>query len=209
MIKNLFKELAEVYKSALKYSEYECYKIKDDIVNLLNTANGKGFSNPIASGLSIKIINKRQTIVDIDIYFNGRTAKYQKFSTSLDLGKLIYVPLNISTRLNRSGEAKVTLDTNDFSSLFVVATSQIRPEDDFENLKNVTIRDTMQIPIQKQLRIKDKLLYYEVEGLYVFRDGSSCSSKLYIGYIKNLPSQVQDKILNNPNMEVILDVTGN
>lgn len=206
---NFLKELADIYRTAMKYSEYECYKIKDDIVKLLNTANEKGYSNPIASELSVKVKSKHQTIVEIDIYFNGRIKKYQKFSTTLDLGKLIHIPLNISNRLNKTGEAKVTLNTNDFNSLFVVATSQIRPEDDFENLKHVTIRDTMQIPVQKQLRIKDNLLYYEVEGIYVFRDGSSCSRKLYIGYIKNLPSQVQDGILNNPNMEVIMDVTDN
>ena len=202
-----FKEIRDVFKSALEHSEYECYKIKDDIVKLLNIANEQGYSNPIQSELSIKIVDKYQTIVRIDIYFDGRIERYQKFSTTLDLGRLIYVPLSISHRLTSSGEVKIALDTNDFNSLFVISTSQIRPEDDFEKLKKVTIRDVVQQPIQKQLKIKDRLFYYEVEGIYIFNDKSRCSRKLYIGHIKNIPSQVQDRIINDPDLEVIIDVT--
>ena len=202
-----FKEISDGFKSIIEHTEYECYKLKDDIVKLLSIANEQGYSNPVVSELSIKVVNKFQTIVRIDIYFDGNIKRYLKFSSTLDLGRLVCVPLSLENRLINAGEVKIALDTNDFNSLFVVSTSQIRSEDDFDKLKLVTLKDVLQIPIQKQLRIKDRLFYYEVEGTYVFKDGTKASRKLYIGHIKNMPKQVQERILQDPDLEVTIDVT--
>ena len=102
---------------------------------------------------------------------------------------------------------KVVLDTDDFNSLFLVSTNDIRREDDYTKLSQVKLRDETMEPTQKLLRIKDRLFFYEVEGIYVFSNGSRRSRKLYIGEINNMPPQVVSKLLSDPDLEVTIDVT--
>lgn len=201
------KEFAKVIQTAVDHAEYECYKLKDDIVQLLKIANEKGFNNPVKSELTIRYVNRNQTIVVIDIYFNGTVERYKKFSSTLDLGSLICVPISVKKRLDTDGQVKIALDTDDFNSLFVVSTKDIRKEDDYNKLTQVNIREEVEKPTQKILRIKDRVFFYEVEGIYVFSNGSKRSKKLYIGDVKNMPPQVVSKLLSDPDLEVSIDVT--
>ena len=201
------KEFAKIIQTAVDHAEYECYKLKDDIVKLLKIANEKGFNNPVKSELTIRYVNRDQTIVVIDIYFNGTIERYKKFSSTLDLGGLICVPISVKKRLEADGQVKIALDTDDFNSLFVVSTNDIRKEDDYNKLTQVNIREEVAVPTQKMLRIKDRVFFYEVEGIYVFSNGARRSKKLYIGEIKNMPSQVISKLINDPDLEVTIDVT--
>lgn len=201
------KEFAKVIQTAVDHAEYECFKLKDDIVQLLKIANEKGFNNPVKSELTIKYVNRDQTIVVIDIYFNGTVERYKKFSSTLDLGSLVCMPISVKKRLDDDGQVKIALDTDDFNSLFVVSTKDIRKEDDYNKLTQVSIREEAAIPTQKILRIKDRVFFYEVEGIYVFSNGTRRSKKLYIGEIKNIPPQVVSKLLSDPDLEVSIDVT--
>ena len=201
------KEFAKVIQTAVDHAEYECFKLKDDIVQLLKIANEKGFNNPVKSELTIKYVNRDQTIIVIDVYFNGTVERYKKFSSTLDLGSLVCVPISVKKRLDADGQVKIALDTDDFNSLFVVSTKDIRKEDDYNKLIQVSIREEVAIPTQKILRIKDRVFFYEVEGIYVFSNGTRRSKKLYIGEIKNMPPQVISKLLSDPDLEVSIDVT--
>lgn len=201
------KEFAKIIQTAVNHAEYECYKIKDDIVQLLKIANEKGFNHPVKSEITIKYINRNQTIVVIEIYFNGTVERYKKFSSTLDLGSLICVPVGIKKRLEEDHQVKIALDTDDFNSLFIVSTNDIRKEDDYVKLTKVNIREELTEPAQKLLKIKDRVFFYEVEGIYVFSNGSKRSKKLYIGEINNIPSHVVSNLINNPDLEVTIDVT--
>ena len=206
-ILNELMEFVNSIKTAVNHAEYECYKLKDDIVQLLQTANERGFNNPVKSELTIKYVNRDQTVVVIELFFNGTVERYKKFTKTLDLGTLICVPVGIKNRLKRDKQVKVVLDTDDFNSLFLVSTNDIRREDDYTKLSQVKLRDETMEPTQKLLRIKDRLFFYEVEGIYVFSNGSRRSRKLYIGEINNMPPQVVSKLLSDPDLEVTIDVT--
>lgn len=201
------KEFANILKNAVDHAEYECFKLKDDIIHLLKLANDKGYKDPVKSELTIKVVNADQTIVVIDMYFNGHIERYKKFSTTLDLGCLTCIPISIKHRLGREGQVKIALDTDDFNSLFVVSSKDIRAEDDYNKLTAVIIRDERSVPEQKLLRIKDCVFYYEVEGIYILSGGIKKSRKIYVGEIRNIPAQVVSKILSDPDLEVTIDVT--
>ena len=117
------------------------------------------------------------------------------------------MPISVKRRLDTDGQVKIALDTDDFNSLFVVSTKDIRKEDDYNKLTQVNIREEVAMPTQKILRIKDRVFFYEVEGIYIFSNGSKRSKKLYIGEIKNMPPQVVSKLLSDPDLEVSIDVT--
>lgn len=211
---DLFKEFYEAYSDALRYAEYEFYKLKDDIVNLLRQANSRGYNNPDYCQLTIDVKNSNQTIVKIELYFKKSGSKVQRFSRTLDLGSLVLVPELIKEKLKREHFLTIELDVNDLRSIYGISTSEITAQERFENLERFNFKGIQRKATRKELSIKDDLFYYTVEATCYYNDDSfggeqKETKRRYFGYIKNMPPSVLKIISSDPDHVVVLDVTNN
>lgn len=209
---DFFKEVTEAYSDALKYAEYECFKLKEDIVSLLKQANSKGYSNPDYCKMDIEVVNTWQTIVNIELIYRKTSSTVQRFTRTLDLGKIKYMPELMKSQLALSSKFSVELDVEDLSSLYSISASDVTPEISFDSLEIFNFKNISQQPIKKELFIKDDLFYYIVEATGYFENEISGTvtketKRRYIGSIKNLPASVQNQIIQDPDHSVLLDVT--
>lgn len=203
-IRSMFKDCLEAFAEAYKYAEFDFYKIKTEVINLLKVANGKGYSDPMYCEVAIDIVNKHQTDVLIQLIYNAE-GKYIRFKKSLDLGSLVNIPLVVKNRLDQ--DSKVTFKIDDIQGLYVISESDIKSSVEFKSLENFTFTNVAEIPNQKILTIKDELFYYTVECTYVFEGGRKETRKKYYAEIRNIPTEIIDRIINSDEYQCSLDVT--
>lgn len=202
---SIIADVIEEITSAYKYAEYDFYKLVNDVSSLLEQANSKGYNNPDACSLSIKVVNKLLTTAIIDSYYRKDNGKFQKFSKKLDIGKLTNVPLNVQKRLDIQKELLIKLsDLDTFRSIKV---EDIIPSVLFSNLYNFKLKDIVEIPQKKELHITDNLFYYKVVFVYKYDSGIINSRIKYFGHIDDLPLEINERLLSNDDRTCSLDVT--
>lgn len=202
---SIIADVIEEITSAYKYAEYDFYKLVNDISSLLEQANSKGYNNPDACSLSIKVVNKLLTTAIIDSYYRKDNGKFQKFSKKLDIGKLTNVPINVQKRLDIQKELLIKLsDLDTFRSIKV---EDIIPSVLFSNLYNFKLKDIVEIPQKKELHITDNLFYYKVVFVYKYDSGIINSRIKYFGHIDDLPLEINERLLSNDARTCSLDVT--
>lgn len=195
---NLFsfiKEVIEEFSIAYKYAELDFYKLKSDVISLIDNAKSKGYGNPDYCSMQIKVINKIETSIVIEAYYKKFNGKYQKFTKTLDIGKLVGVPQLVNERLNSVGEVCVKL--NDFMNLYSVKEDDIVPSIEFKNLYGFSIKHAKDIPTRKELHIKDELFYYTVVLVYIYENGEKEMRIKHFGNILKLPEEVALKIASS------------
>lgn len=204
-ILSFVKDLLDEFSEAYKYAELEFYKLKTEVLELMNKAKSKGFGNPDYCEMSIKVVNRLETNVTIQTYYMENNGKVRRFTKKLDLGKLVNIPSVVKARLDKDPE--VTIKLTDFEKLYEVEEKDITPSVDFNNLYKFTLKNAKGTPTCKELHIKDNLFYYQVVLVYVYADGQKELRDKYFGLIENLPKEVQDKIESTEERACFIDVT--
>lgn len=202
---SFIKDVLEVVTDAYKYAELDFYKLKTEVLSLINKAQNKGYGYPDYGSLSIKVVNRYETTVVIESYYNKGNGKFQKFKKTLDLGMLKNIPVSVKERLNRNGEVSIKL--SDFDNLGRVSEKETTPSVDFERIYRSTITNAKAVPNKKELHITDELFYYKVSMVYVYDNGDEEIRTKYYGYINNIPKEVADKIASDEDKSCYIDVT--
>lgn len=195
---NLFsfiKDVIEEFSVAYKYAELDFYKLKSDVISLINNAKNKGYGNPDFCSMQIKVISKIETSVIIEAYYKKVNGKYQKFTKTLDIGKLTNVPQLVSERLTSVGEVAIKL--TDFINLYSVKEDDIIPTVEFKNLYGFSLKNAKGVPARKELHIKDELFYYKVVLVYVYENGEKEMRIKHFGNILDMPEEVATKITSS------------
>lgn len=199
-IKDILDEVAEAYK----YAELDFFKLKGEIISLIDKAKSKGYGNPDYCEINIVVVDRFETNVTIHIYYKGREGKFHRFMKKLDLGKLTNVPNIIRAKLANLGE--VSFKLSDYYGLYSVNESIITPNVDFKYLYSFTLKDARAIPNRKELHIKDELFYYKIDLVYVYDDGETEKRVKYFGTVLNMPTDIQDKIFNSDDHSCFIDI---
>ena len=208
-IESFLTDLKSTYSYAYKYAEFDFFKLKDEIVNLLRSADSKGYNNPECGFIEIEVIDSIQTIVCIDFYFKKTDKKVQRFSRKLDIGMLTLIPEIIKEKITNERKVRIELDMSDMHSIYMVSSKVIIPTDTFINLVHFKFKNEEKIPVYKELSIKDELFYYTIDATcyYDTKHNIKETKRRYVGYIKNIPADVLLKINDNPDRKITLDVT--
>lgn len=193
-IREFINSFLSAWDEAYKYAELDFYKLRNEVMSLLDRARSKGYTNPDYCELRIHVVNSFETDVFIEAYYN-RDGKFFRFKKNLDLGKLVSVPYTIASELNRKGEVSVKL--SDFQTLYSIKDEAIIPKGDFRRIYSFTFTGVNVQPVSKELSIKDELFYYQVDCSYIYNDGHKETRTKYYGYIANLPEDVKNEILTS------------
>ena len=195
----------DAFQVAYKYAELDFYKLRGEVISLLDKARIKGYSYPDYCEMRIQIINSFETNVTIQSFYKGENGKFYRFKKDLDLGKLSNIPYVVKKRLDADGEVSIKL--TDFTSLYAIGDNQIVPVGDFKRLHIFTFKDAQGDPVRKEMYIKDDLFYYTVKCSYVYENGEKETRIKYYGVIQNLPQDVIERINNDEEKECFIDVT--
>lgn len=193
-IREFLSNFLSVWDEAFKYAELDFYKLRNEIMSLLDRARSKGYANPDYCELQIHVVNSYETDVSIEAYYN-RNRKFFRFKKNLDLGKLINVPYTIASELSRKGEVSIKL--SDFQTLYSIRDETIIPKGDFRRIHSFTFSGVSVQPMSKELSIKDELFFYQVDCSYIYQDGHRETRTKYYGYISNIPEDVKNVILTS------------
>ena len=202
---SLIKEFLDEFSEAYKYAELEFYKLKTEVIELMNKARAKGYGNPDYCELSIKVVNRMETDVTIQTYYKDDNGKFRRFTKKLDLGKLVNIPSLVNSRLKKDSEVSIKL--TDFQKLYEAEEKDITPTVDFKHLYTFSLKNAKGTPVRKELHIKDNLFYYQVVLVYVYSDGEKEIRNKYFGTILNLPTKVMEKIESTEEKAWYIDVT--
>lgn len=202
---SFIKDAFEVFADAYKYAELDFYKLKSEIIALLSKAKNKGYGTPDYCSLSIDVVNKYETTVVIEAYYNKTNGKYQKFKKTLDLGSLTNIPRIVKDRLDKVGNVSIKL--SDFNNLYTISENDIIPTIEFKLLYNFSLRNAKSTPVKKELHITDELFYYKIILVYVYETGEKEMRVKYFGNIQGIPSEIIDKISSNEDKSCFIDVT--
>lgn len=193
-IREFLSNFLSAWDEAYKYAELDFYKLRNEVISLLDRARSKGYANPDYCELRVRVINSFETDVVIEAYYN-RDGKFYRFKKNLDLGKLVNVPYTIASELNRKGEVSVKL--SDFQTLYAIKDDAIVSTGDFRRIHSFTFSGVSIQPKAKELSIKDELFYYQVDCSYIYHDGHKETRTKYYGYLSNLPEDVKNAILTS------------
>ncbi len=199
------KEFLDEFAEAYKYAELEFYKLKTEVIELMNKARAKGYGNPDYCELSIKLVNRMETDVTIQTYYKDGNGKFRRFTKKLDLGKLVNIPSLVNSRLKKDSEVSIKL--TDFQKLYEAEEKDITPTVDFKHLYNFSLKNANGTPVRKELHIIDNLFYYQVVLVYVYSDGEKEIRNKYFGTILNLPTEVMEKIESTEEKACYIVVT--
>ena len=204
-LKNRIDSFLEAFADAYKYAELDFYKIRGEILTLLNRARSKGYENPDYCELTICVVSKIETDITISAFYKSQDGRFYRFKRALDLGKLINIPNIVNERLKK-GEP-VSIRISDFQNLYAISENDITPVGDFNKIQIFTFKDVVALPKHKEVSIKDELFYYVVNCTYVYEEKRETRTK-YFGTLKNLPDDVVQKIASSENHECSIIVTG-
>lgn len=193
-LREIISNFLSAWDEAYKYAELDFYKLRNEVISLLDRARSKGYANPDYCELRIHVVNSYETDVFIEAYYN-RDGKFFRFKKNLDLGKLVSVPHTIASELSRKGEVSVKL--SDFQALYSIKDDAIVPKGDFRRIHSFTFSGVSVQPMAKELSIKDELFYYKVDCSYIYHDGHKETRTKYYGYLSNLPEDVKNAILTS------------
>ena len=202
---SLIKDAFDAFQVAYKYAELDFYKLRSEVISLLDKARTKGYGNPDYCEITINVVNSFETDVTIQSFYRKENGRFYRFKKDLDLGKLTNIPYVVNNRLRSDKEVSIRL--TDFQTLYSVREEEINPSGDFNRLHIFTFKDAKSSPIRKEMSIKDELFYYVVKCTYVYENGERETRTKYYGTIINLPQDIIDRIESDDNKECILDVT--
>lgn len=201
------KDFLDEFAAAYKYAELDFYKLKTEVVELIDKAKTKGYGNPDYCEMSIKVVDRFETNVEIQVIYKNGDGKFYRFKKTLDVGKLTNVPSLVKNRLSANGEVAIKL--SDFSNLYEIKETSITPTVEFKHLNTFTLKNAENTPVKKELHIKDNLFYYQVVLVYVYANGEKEIRNKYFGNILELPQPIIEKIASTPEHACFLDVTNN
>lgn len=202
---SFIREALEVVADCYKYAELDFYKLKSEVLSLLDKAKDRGYEMPDYGSLSITVKSKIETIVLIEAYYKKGNGKYQEFKKTLDLGKLTNIPSVVKSRLDKTKSVDIKL--SDFKNLYSISESDIVNTIEFENIYHFSLKNAKGKPTKKELHITDELFYYKVVLVYVYDDDTKEIRVKYFGNILDLPVDVIEKIASNEDKSCFLDVT--
>ena len=202
---SIFKEVFDVISDAFKYVELDFYKLKSEVLSLIKKAENRGYEDPNYCSMKIRWVDKFQTLVTIEAYYDKRNGKFQKFNKELDLGALTNIPESIKKKLEEKGELEIRL--TDVSKLLVVDQKDITPSIDFSNLYNFSFRNSQGTPIRKEIHFTNELFYFKVILRYIYEDSSREDRVKYFGIIKNMPETILKRISESENSSCSIEIT--
>ncbi len=178
-------------KAALTYANYDFYKLKKEIVNLVKKGREQGLDNPDYCKLIVKNSSlNRDYPVFIDLYYKVGNNEVMHLPQELLIGTFSTIPLTIKQTLTNNGFVEIII--NNLAELCISVAEEVEKPIKFEAITNFS--SSKQVISHRIVTIKDEIFSYRV--VYKYNTQQSYNNIKVVTYsdIMDIPSDVIAKL---------------
>lgn len=191
---NIIKNL----KAAFNYANYDLYKIKSEIANLILRGRKEGLGNPDYCKITIKNSSlKRDYPIYIDLYYKTDRNEVMHLPQELLIGKFISIKSSILHKLENDGYVEIVI--KNLTELLISEKETVEASISFNSVTRFTPKEEY---VERCVVIKDEIFTYRVIYKYRNRELEMKSTSIVYANIIEIPGDVLDRL--NTHGEVSL-----
>lgn len=195
---NLFRNI----KAALSYANYDFYKLKKEIVDLVKRGREQGLDNPDYCKLTVKNSSiGRDYPVYIDLYYKTGDNEAMHLPQELLIGTFSTIPSTIKKALSSNGYIEIKI--NNLAELCISATEEVSKPIKFDSITG--FGSNAQPLSERKVTIKDEIFAYRV--IYSYSTPTKTENTKVVSYcdIFGMPTDVTNKLMSNGVCTLKLD----
>ena len=178
-------------KAALTYANYDFYKLKKEIVNLVKKGREQGLDNPDYCKLIVKNSSlNRDYPVFIDLYYKVGNNEVMHLPQELLIGTFSTIPLTIKQTLTNNGFVEIII--NNLAELCISVAEEVEKPIKFEAITNFS--SSKQVISHRIVTIKDEIFSYRVVYKYNTQQSDNNIKVVTYSDIMGMPSDVITKL---------------
>lgn len=184
---NIFRNI----KAALAYANYDFYRLKKEIVDLVRKGREQGLDNPDYCKLTVKNSSlNRDYPVLIDLYYKIGNNEAMHLPQELLIGTFSTIPSIIKEALTNNGFVEIKI--NNLAELCISAAEEVEKPIKFDAITNFS--SSKQLITHRIVTIKDEIFSYRV--VYKYNSQQSDNNIKVVTYsdIMGMPSDVIAKL---------------
>lgn len=191
---NIIKNL----KAAFNYANYDLYKIKSEIANLILRGRKEGLGNPDYCKITIKNSSlKRDYPIYIDLYYKTDKNEVMHLPQELLIGKFISIKSSILHKLENDGYVEIVI--KNLTELLISEKETVEASISFNSVTRFTPKEEY---VERCVVIKDEIFTYRVIYKYRNRELEMKSTSIVYANIIEIPGDVLERL--NTHGEVSL-----
>lgn len=195
---NIFRGL----KSALNYANYDFYKLKKEVVNLVRIGRMQGLDNPDYCKITIKNVASGWDFpVKLDLYYKVDGNQVMYLPQDLLIGSFSSMPSLIKSALISEGQVEIKI--NNLAELYISAEEEVEKPINFNSIVNFGF--SQQMITSRKVTIKDEIFTYRV--IYDYEANVTAKKTKVITYadIVGMPDDVIQKMKSDGNCKIKID----
>lgn len=183
---NIIKNL----KAAFNYANYDLYKIKSEIANLILRGRKEGLGNPDYCKITIKNSSiKRDYPIYIDLYYKTDRNEVMHLPQELLVGKFISIKSSILDKLEKDGYVEIVV--KNLTELLISEKENVEAPISFNSIIHFIPKEEC---VERWVVIKDEIFTYRVVYKYRTRESEMKSSSNVYANIIAIPEDVLVKL---------------
>jgi len=191
---NIIKNL----KAAFNYANYDLYKIKSEIANLILRGRKEGLGNPDYCKITIKNSSiKRDYPIYIDLYYKTDKNEVMHLLQELLIGKFISIKSSILHKLENDGYVEIVI--KNLTELLISEKETVEASISFNSVTRFNPKEEY---VERCVVIKDEIFTYRVIYKYRNRELEMKSTSIVYANIIEIPGDVLERL--NTHGEVSL-----
>lgn len=178
------------FKLALKYANYDLYKIKSEIAELIIHGRKEGLGNPDYCKITIKNSSIKQDYpVLIDLYYKSGEEEVIRLPKQIIIGKFSSIKTQLLTKLETNGYVEIVI--KNLAELLISEKEEVCKPIIFSSIVNFKPQAEY---LSREINIKDELFTYRVTYTYTTISSDSKSVSKVYSNILNIPTDVLAKL---------------
>jgi len=183
---NIIKNL----KAAFNYANYDLYKIKSEIANLILRGRKEGLGNPDYCKITIKNSSlKRDYPIYIDLYYKTDKNEVMHLPQELLIGKFISIKSSILHKLENDGYVEIVI--KNLTELLISEKETVEASISFNSVTRFTPKEEY---VERCVVIKDEIFTYRVIYKYRNRELEMKSTSIVYANIIEIPGDVLERL---------------
>ena len=194
---NIIKNL----KAAFNYANYDLYKIKSEIANLILRGRKEGLGNPDYCKITIKNSSlKRDYPIYIDLYYKTDRNEVMHLPQELLIGKFISIKSSILHKLENDGYVEIVI--KNLTELLISEKETVEASISFNSVTRFTPKEEY---VERCVVIKDEIFTYRVIYKYRNRELEMKSTSIVYANIIEIPGDVLERLNTHGEISLRLE----
>lgn len=193
--------IIDLFKESIKYANYDFFKLKEEIIALIQIGRGQGLNNPDYCSITVK--NSSRNIdypVTIDLYYKTGEQEAMHLPKSFIVGTFKSIPGRIKQMILQNGFVEIRIEN--LLELSLSIHDSVASPINFDSITGFAPQDSYK---SRSVIIKDDIFTYKVTFSYILSDGSTRSKSISYSDIIGLPSDIYAKMKLNGVCEINLN----